>query len=159
MIKISTWIERKPKIKPRSTDSLTERKLKIRGISEDNMDDFIAPASDLENDWKDIRNMKTAANIFNEIVKTNGNVVISGDPDADGVTSLAILFNYFTKNLLPINVDYIYGQRDNGHGISGQIEQSKILFKKEPELYNFNSCNLKKIANADLLIIVDSSSN
>lgn len=159
MIKISTWIERKPKIKPRSTDNLTERILKIRGISEDSMDDFIAPTSDLENDWKDIRNMKTAVNIFNEIVKTNGNVVISGDPDADGVTSLAILFNYFTKNLLPINVDYIYGQRDSGHGISEQIEQSKTLFEKEPELYNFNSCNLEKIASADLLIIVDSSSN
>ena len=97
------------------------------------------PKSSLEQGLK-MKNMREAVNRFEQAILNQEMIVVSGDPDADGVTSLVEMLQY-TRNYTD-KVGYSYAQKLDGHGIEHQIEFLEDNF-----------------SNIDLLIIVDSSSN
>lgn len=139
------WIKKYSKIPIDNNDTLSEKILKTRGIPTDKQIDFLVPTESHTHHYDLMRNATKAVRTILKYTKENKNIVISGDPDADGVTSLVIML----KRIMDIdgfqgNLSYIYSQRDSGHGISAQLK---------------NEENVKLLNSSDLLIIVDSSSN
>lgn len=154
---MTIWKEKRPIIKPSENDSLTEKLLKIRGINEDEIIDFLSPSEEFLIPANLMRNIEVASERISAELDRGGKIIVAGDPDADGVTSLALLVLRLRE--LHENEDliqYIYPQRDMGHGIHGQIVCGNDYNEKEQELV---AENIEKLKDADLLIIVDSSSN
>lgn len=151
---------------PNPTDSILERIAKIRGIEDVNK--FLNPTKDEMFDPYLIKNIVEASEKILQYVKNGKRIVLSYDADADGLTSTSIMYRYL-KNYTD-NVDYIYNERNHGHGIHEQTrldfineddvnEDGKIINEEKKYRYDLNHRNLEKISQADLLIIIDSSSN
>lgn len=160
------WIERKRKGKPDSNDSPKEKIAKLRGIED--VDTFLNPTDEVLNDPYLIKNIESASNRIIKAIKNNENILLSYDADADGVTATTIMQRYL-KNYTD-NVDYIYNERNHGHGINEQTridfitkddldEDGNIVNADKKKRMELNLSNREKIANSDLLIIIDSSSN
>lgn len=163
---IMKWIQRKPKQKILSTDSPTEMIAKIRGI--DDVNKFLSPTSDELHNPYSMKNIEEVANKIIKAIKNNLKIVVSYDADADGLTSTSMFIRYL-KNYTD-KVDYIYNERNHGHGINEQTrldfvadkdydEDGEITNVDKASRYKLNQQNIKKISEADLLIIIDSSSN
>lgn len=150
------WLMRKPKVKPSKKDSIIDVIAKTRGI--DDVDRFLNPTIEELHDPYLMKNIEKASDRIITAIKNNESIVLSYDPDADGLTATTIMYRYL-KNYTN-NVDYIYGERNDGHGIA---EQMKTNFNLENEEYikrfERNKDNVEKVKNAELLIIIDSSSN
>jgi single-stranded-DNA-specific exonuclease len=152
------WLQRKPKVQPSSNDSISETIAKIRGIKDVNR--FLSPTKDEMFDPYLIKNIEQASNKIIMAIKNKENIVVSYDPDADGITSATIMIRYL-RNYTD-NVDYIYGERGDGHGIAEMLSKPQNddeLSDKKIDMFEHNKNNEEKVKNADLLIIVDSSSN
>ena len=149
------WIQRRPKVKPNSNDSALEQIAKIRGISDPQ--EFLNPKEDVLHDPYLMYNIQEASNRIITAIANNERIVVSYDPDADGITSATIMLRYL-KNYTE-NVDYIYGERNDGHGIFEMITVTDLDPIKDAERIKHNKDNTDKIRNADLLILIDSSSN
>lgn len=147
------WVQRYEKIKTNSSDELASKILKIRGIPEELHINFLAPDESFVHDYTMMRNITRSAKLFVEHINKDSNILYAGDPDADGVTSTTIGVLRTKEIIGDDNVDYIYPQRDMGHGISGMIDE------KNEEFSELIKMNIEKIKESDLLIIVDSSSN
>ena len=147
------WVQRYEKIKTNSSDELASKILKIRGIPEDLHINFLAPDESFVHDYTMMRNITRSAKLFVEHINKDSNILYAGDPDADGVTSTTIGVLRTKEIIGDENVDYIYPQRDMGHGISGMIDET------DEEFSELITMNIEKIKESDLLIIVDSSSN
>jgi single-stranded-DNA-specific exonuclease len=148
------WIQRTPKIKPRDRDSVIDKLAKIRGIEDVNR--FLHPSKDELFDPYLIKNIEVATERILQAIENKERVVVSYDPDADGLTSATMMIRHL-RNYLD-HVDYIYGERNDGHGI---YEMTRLDLNEDnhEERLERNRANIEKIKNADLLIIVDSSSN
>ena len=157
------WIKRKEKIKARSSDDIRSRILKARGVEEDLMIDFMSPDESWYIDHSLIRNLERTVKLIMQHVEEGNSILVSGDPDADGVTSLAIMYNRLKdfSETYGIDLDYIYAQRDMGHGIYGQITINPRWHNDEESqsFIDLVENNIEKVEEADLLIILDSSSN
>lgn len=148
------WIEREPKIKPNKNDSAIDKVQKIRGIKD--IDRFLQPMEDeLFNPFL-MKHIESASNRIIKALKNDEKIVVSYDPDCDGLTSATIMVRYLRN--YSDNIDFIYGERSFGHGIKAQTTLNFNTDAYE-DRYNLNLENINKIKNADLLIIVDSSSN
>ena len=121
------WEQRKAKIIPNATDSILEKIAKIRGI--ENIDRFLNPTKDELHDPYLIKNIEKASKKILEYVKSGKRIVLSYDADADGLTSTTIMYRYL-KNYTD-NVDYIYNERNHGHGIH---EQTRLDFINEDDV-------------------------
>lgn len=116
-----------------------ERKLqKIRNIPD--LKDFLMPKKRACHDGMKMKNMKEAVNRTIEAINNEEMIVIVGDADADGVTSLTIARQFLRNYASRVGISY--AQKVDGHGVEHQLE--------------FLEDNYTDI---DLLIIVDSSSN
>lgn len=146
------WIKRKPKFDYRKTDDIITKIAKIRGLEEHEIDDFLNPTEEELFDANEMRNATKASKRIKKAIDNKENIVVSIDPDVDGITSGVIAIR-FLKNYTD-NVSYIYQQREDGHGIYTQLKDVEDDERKE-----LNESNQTKVKNADLLIIVDSSSN
>lgn len=149
------WIQRKEKVKPNSNDLPLEKIAKIRGIS--NPQEFLNPTEDVLHDPYLMKNIQEASNRIITAIGNNERIVVSYDPDADGITATTIMLRYL-KNYTE-NVDYIYGERNDGHGIFEMITVTDLNEIKDKDRIEHNKANTDKIRNADLLILIDSSSN
>lgn len=147
------WIARKPKATPKKDDLVVEQIAKIRGIKDTNR--FLNPSQEEMFDPYLIKNIEDASNRIIKAIANNEKILVSYDPDADGITSATTMRKYLAN--YTENVDYIYGERNDGHGI---YEMLKISSNPEDEVRNNRSLeNLQKIKDCDLLILIDSSSN
>jgi|GEM_PF-1725128 len=149
------WIQRKPIRKPNNDDSILERIAKIRGIED--YQKFLNPTEVELHDPYSMKNIQDASNRIIKAIDKNERIIVSYDPDADGLTATTIMLRYL-KNYTD-NVDYIYGERSDGHGITEMIKVSSLDPSKDAERIDHNKLNTDKIRNADLLILIDSSSN
>ncbi|MCY8549407.1 DHH family phosphoesterase [Bacillus haynesii] len=149
------WIQRKPIRKPNNDDSTLERIAKIRGIKD--YQKFLNPTEEELHDPYSMKNIQDASNRIIKAIDKNERIIVSYDPDADGLTATTIMLRYL-KNYTD-NVDYIYGERSDGHGITEMIKVSSLDPSKDAERIDHNKLNTDKIRNADLLILIDSSSN
>lgn len=134
------WIQRKPIIVPNEYDSIEEQIAKIRGIED--VERFLNPTQRELHDPFLIRNIDQCADRIIAAIKNNEKILISYDPDADGLTASTIMYR-FLKHYTD-NVDYIYTERNDGHGIAKQMGKE---------------WNVAKVKECDLLILIDSSTN
>lgn len=148
------WILRKPKAKPNKNASPLEKIAKIRGIQDTSK--FLNPTVNELHDPYLMKNIEDASNRIIRAIKLGERIVLSYDADADGLTSTTIMYRYL-KNYTD-KVDYIYSERNDGHGITEQLT-TKFDEEKNPERLERSLSNAEKVAEADLLIIIDSSSN
>lgn len=153
---MAEWIKRFEKIKSSSSDNLVSKVLKARGIPEEQHMGFLSPDDSFEYSYELMRNATRASKKIKEHIEKGSHIIGSGDPDADGVVSLAILIQRLMSEVDEANLTYIYPQRNMGHGILGQIKGKESLTDEEKELVRVNKM---KVEMADLIIIVDSSSN
>jgi single-stranded-DNA-specific exonuclease len=161
---MTNWVARKPKVKPTKKDSPREQIAKIRGIKD--VDAFLNPTQEELHDPYLLKNIEEASNRIIKALSGNEKIIVSYDADADGLTSASMLIRHLRN--YSDNVDYIYNERNHGHGIDEQTRLN-FLSKEERETGNLseekkyrlklNTENLMKIDDADLLILVDSSSN
>lgn len=149
------WEMRKPIKKPRLRDSVAEKIAKVRGIKD--VERFLSPQIDELHDPYLMKNIEDACNKIIKAMSSGKRIVVSYDPDADGLTSATIMLrhlrNYYADESL---IDYIYSERSHGHGIQEMITVKEASTDERKEL---NKENIKKIKKADLLILIDSSSN
>ena len=131
------------------TDNFLLNLLKERGILNEEMSDqdkknFFYPTEKNELDPFLLDNIEDAARIYYNALKEHKNIRIYIDPDVDGFTSAALLYNYTIEILKPIfetiNITY--------HVPEGKEHGLKTVMK---ELINEKIC--------DLIIMPDSSSN
>ena len=116
-------------------DSITDKILSIRGIPLDLRNDFILTGKEWLHEPFELSNMDIASAKIIEAIQGNKLITIYGDPDADGITSTAVMYGYL--KMYTDNVNYVLNQREEGHGV--------IINKVSDD--------------TDLLIIVDSSTN
>jgi single-stranded-DNA-specific exonuclease len=147
------WIQKKAKQQPKPNDLPLDQIAKIRGIKDVNR--FLNPTKDEMFDPYLMKNIEEASNRIIKAIKTGEKIVVSYDPDADGLTSATVMQRYL-KNYTE-HVDYIYGERNDGHGIYEMIKVSKSEGNEERNKRAFE--NIEKIKGCDLLILIDSSSN
>lgn len=113
--------------------------LKERGVED--VDEYINPTKSYLNNPKKLNNIEKGTELYLNVIKHNGNILIVVDSDCDGFTSSAIIYQY-TKKIAPgTNISYILHEGKQ-HGLQDHID--KIL--DEEEVY-------------DLIILPDSSSN
>jgi len=146
------WIQRKPKVAPRKNDDIIDAIAKIRGIKD--VDSFLSPTADELHDPYLMKNIEDASNRIIRAIASGENILVSYDPDADGLTATSTKIRYL-KNYTD-KVDFIYGERNDGHGIAEMI---KVEGVDEEARLERNKDNLEKIKACDLLILIDSSSN
>lgn len=147
------WIKRRAKLEINKNDLPIDRIAKIRGIED--VDSFLKPNKDeLHNPYL-MKGIEDVSNRIIRAIKGNEKIVVSYDCDADGITSGTIMRRYL--NNYTDNVDFIYGERSSGHGITEQLRN--ISKDEDEERHELNKSNVKKVVDADLLIIVDSSTN
>lgn len=160
----SVWKENKPKFYLGDSEGILAQILAYRGIvGEDDVFNFISPDEQFLHSPKIMRNMIQACELIVHALKKGWRIVISGDPDVDGVTTATMLYKYLTSSVarekglsdLKSKIKIIYSQREDGHGISTQLTLDTDSEKRQA----LNTRNRQRVAEADLLIIVDSSSN
>lgn len=144
------WLKRKQKVKSSSNDSIKDVIAKTRGI--DDVDRFLSPTSDELHDPYLMKNIQQASNRIIMAIKKNERILVSYDPDADGITATTVMLRYL-RNYTE-NIDYIYGERNDGHGIYEMLRMSNDVDRTERNLEN-----IAKVEKCDLLILIDSSSN
>lgn len=149
------WVAKKPKAKPNSRDSVVDKIAKIRGIQD--VDRFLHPSEDELFDPYLIKNIEDASNRIIRAIAGKERIVVSYDPDADGLTSATIMRRYLSN--YTDNVDYIYGERGDGHGIENMLKTKGLNPEKDAKRLVLNKQNMEKIKDCDLLILIDSSSN
>jgi single-stranded-DNA-specific exonuclease len=137
---------------PNRKDSVIDRVAKIRGIEDPQR--FLNPTKEELHSPYLMKNMEKAAERIATAIVNKERIVVSYDPDTDGLASATIMIRYLRRN--HAMVDYIYGQRGSGHGIDGMVKLKK---DDDSERDALNRQNIEKILDADLLILVDSSSN
>lgn len=147
------WTERKPRHSINSGNDLLSRLSNIRGIDKSEVDKHLSPSIEDLLPVEDMKNAVEASERIIKAIKDDENILVSADNDADGVTSTAIIIRYLQERT-GHEVPYIFAERDWGHGIEAQLRQEG----SEERIANAKH-NKEAVMNADLVIIVDSSSN
>lgn len=146
------WIAKKGEHRINDSDDVVTKIAKIRGIKDVNR--FLSPTKDEMFDPYLIKNIEDASNRIIRAIASGEKILLSYDPDADGLTATSVMYRYL-KNYTD-NVDYIYGERNDGHGIYEMVRVSEHFDEERKER---NRINAEKIKECDLLILIDSSSN
>lgn len=160
------WIQRSPKVIPNEDDSIIEKIAKIRGIKDVNR--FLNPSKEEMFDPYLMKNIEEVSGRILSAIENKERILLSYDADADGLTATSMMYRYLKT--YTDNVDYIYNERNHGHGIHEQTrldfindedvdEDGNIINEEKAYRKELNSDNLRRISESDLLIIIDSSSN
>ena len=116
-----------------------ENLLRERGIED--VKEYIKPTQNYLNDPAKLDNIEKGAELYLNVIKHNGNILIVVDSDCDGFTSATIIYQY-TKKIAPeIKISYLLHEGKQ-HGLQDHIDT--ILDKGD---------------SYDLIILPDSSSN
>lgn len=149
------WIKRQAKVAIKQDDTIINQIASIRGIKDTNR--FLSPTQNELFDPYLIKNIEDASIRIIKAITNGENIVTSYDPDADGVTANTVAQRYL-RNYTD-NVDYIYGERNDGHGITEQVKIKGLDEVKHADRIARSKENIEKIKKCDLLILIDSSSN
>ncbi len=79
---------------------------------------FLRPSKEYLNDPFLMKNMVIAIETINEIIKSNKKILIYGDYDVDGITSVALVYDFFNKIIPSKVLFYIPDRYDEGYGLS-----------------------------------------
>lgn len=97
---------------------LTSRILVSRGYeSKDSITEFLEPGINHLNDPYLMKDMDKTVKRIKKAIENNEKIWIFGDYDVDGITSIAILHNYFKSINYPVEY-YIPNRQKEGYGLS-----------------------------------------
>jgi len=97
---------------------LTSRILVSRGYeSKDEITEFLNPRINHLNDPFLFKDMEKTVNRIRKAIENKEKIWIFGDYDADGITSISILYNYFKSIDYPVEY-YIPNRQKEGYGLS-----------------------------------------
>lgn len=144
------WIKRNPSINYDKNENLLETLGKIRDI--DNIYQYIYPEDSELHSYKLLTNIDMALNRIIKAINDGENIIVLGDSDADGVTSLAIMYKYLSN--FTDNITYQYYQRSESHGLEDKEFplETDLLIAVDSSTNDIEEC--KKISkNMDIIII------
>lgn len=126
-------------VNPELSSPYLENLLRERGVED--VKEYIKPTQNYLNDPAKLDNIEKGAELYLNVIKRNGNILIVVDSDCDGFTSATIIYQY-TKKIAPeIKISYLLHEGKQ-HGLQDHIDT--IIDKGD---------------NYDLIILPDSSSN
>lgn len=126
-------------VNPELNSPYLENLLRERGVED--VKEYIKPTQNYLNDPVKLDNIEKGAELYLNVIKHNGNILIVVDSDCDGFTSATIIYQY-TKKIAPeIKISYLLHEGKQ-HGLQDHIDT--ILDKGD---------------SYDLIILPDSSSN
>lgn len=126
-------------VNPELNSPYLENLLRERGVED--VKEYIKPTQNYLNDPAKLDNIEKGAELYLNVIKHNGNILIVVDSDCDGFTSATIIYQY-TKKIAPeIRISYLLHEGKQ-HGLQDHID---TIFEKGD--------------NYDLIILPDSSSN
>lgn len=103
-----------------------------RGMAYDDVNQWLEAEEWLINDWVrlGIDAMRKAVQVVNEVIESNGHIMVIVDSDADGFTSAAIFINYIYK-IAPVyaktHIDY-YLHTGKQHGLQDYTEDTGDIY-------------------------------
>ena len=123
---------------PCDEHSLLERLLSVRGISEDEVEDFLKPTMAHTHDPGLLPGIDEAATMLVDAVRDDKSIVIYGDYDVDGISATSILWHVIKQASSKARLEtYVPDRLDEGYGLNSE---ALLRFKE---------------AGADLVISVD----
>ena len=128
-------------------NNLLAKILVNRGItSEKDIKQFLTPTRKDFYDPYLLQDMEIAVNKIIEIIESKGRILIYGDYDVDGITSIAVLKKFLDERGL--NVDYHIPNRLNeGYGL--KKETLEEIAKKNYDLMITVDCGISAIEEVD----------
>jgi len=119
---------------------IVEHLARVRGIAD--VHRYLNPPLSDQHSPTLIRNMQQAADTIMDAVNSDDRICIAGDSDADGVTSLAIMYNFLRRK--GANVYFTYSQRSAGHGIHLHLPmiepRTKLLLILDSSTNDVDTC-------------------
>ena len=104
---------KEPIIKYNENDSIVDKILKIRGI--ENKEEFINPPKECLHSPFELSNMREACMKILRAIYDKKKIGLFIDIDLDGISSCATMYKYLKQ--IGADVDILYHQRGDGHGI------------------------------------------
>lgn len=121
----------------------------------ENIDQFLNPLSNVVNDAYLLKNIDAVANRIISAIHNDEIIVISGDPDFDGVSSLVIKCKYLLN--FTNKVYYVCNERSTGHSIGNLIgeipENTKLFIAVDSSSNDVETMKLLSSKGIDCLII------
>lgn len=100
-------------------DEYVANLLRARGVED--VESYMNPHEAMIQDPSALDNIESGAELLYETISKNDNIIIAVDPDCDGFTSAAIMYQYI-KDIAPnINIEY-YVHEHKSHGLEDLIE-------------------------------------
>ncbi len=128
--------------------SVTSRILVNRGIRyREDAEVFLNPSINQLFDPFILHDMDKAVHRINKAIANKERITIYGDYDVDGMTSCAILFDFFTDIGCKVDV-YIPNRHDEGYGIN--CEAIEIIHRRGTKLLISVDCGITSVSEVEL---------
>ena len=106
------------------TSDYTKNLLRARGV--DNVDEFLLPSEKNLQSWEDLDNIKLGVDLVKNTINDKKPYAILIDPDNDGFTSFAILYQYLKRLNPEKEIEYfIHSAKQHGLEDTYQVFQDK----------------------------------
>jgi single-stranded-DNA-specific exonuclease len=146
-------LKRVSKLEYSEFDTITEKLAAINGIKD--YESYLSPSEGFIGDPYQLKNIHNAINIVQNAVREHKNIKVFYDPDADGLLSGSILYEYLNK--LTDKVKLIGGSREKGHGLNTIIdeipEDTQVLIVVDSSSSDWKECKQLKEKGVEVLII------
>ncbi|MGM0608197.1 MAG: single-stranded-DNA-specific exonuclease RecJ [Candidatus Muiribacteriota bacterium] len=103
-------------------------------------------------------NIIKSCEIIKSHIEKNSLIIIFGDYDVDGITSTALLYEFFLKLLNYDNVDCILPERDNGYGLNKNImekfieRKAGLIITVDTGICSYEEIKYAKKNNIDVIV-------
>jgi len=144
------WVQRKPAQDYLPWDSIQDKLAAIRGVQ---LDEWLRPSFLSLHNPTELDNIEKVADRILKAIRDNEKIVVSFDPDTDGICSAVMLIRYL--NMFTDNIKYTYHQRSEGHGISNQNVPSgtELLIICDSSTNEADECKRLKESGLDITIL------
>ena len=106
------------------TSDYTKNLLRARGVN--NIDDFLSPSEKNLQSWEDLDNIKLGVDLVKNTINDKKPYAILIDPDNDGFTSFAILYQYLKRLNPEKEIEYfVHSAKQHGLEDTYQVFQDK----------------------------------
>ena len=106
------------------TSDYTKNLLRARGV--DNINDFLSPSEKNLQSWEDLDNIKLGVDLVKNTINDKKPYAILIDPDNDGFTSFAILYQYLKRLNPEKEIEYfVHSAKQHGLEDTYQVFQDK----------------------------------
>jgi len=150
---LAVWLERKPEREYFDFDDIITRLSDIYGVED--LDEWLKPTKASVHDPYTIDNIVEVGMRIIKAIEDGEMITVSYDVDSDGITSGSILIRYLKQ--FTSNINYVYGQRNDGHGIGVQFipEETQLLIVVDSSTNETEVCKELFCDGVNQIIIID----